>query len=93
MTPQEVSHPLSIAFFTLWFIPTFSGLPLLLAALVFGKDVERRPAVASMTLALFICGVSHSMLLFASKFNLAHIIPSAAVCSAQAALTSGLDVM
>jgi hypothetical protein len=88
----EASHPLSIAFFVLWLVPTVLGLPAILAALVFGRDVPRRPAVASLAASFMLSGVVYSLLLILRIFD-GHIRPSAGLCAAQASLVAGLDMM
>jgi hypothetical protein len=90
---DQVSRPLSIAFFVLWFIPTFAGLPLLLATLLFGRDVNRRGSTISLTVALIFAGVLHSLLLFASGFNLDRIVPSGALCASQASMIAGVEIL
>jgi hypothetical protein len=93
MSQNKTSCPLSIAFFVLWMIPAFLGLPALLIALFFGRDVPRRPAVASLAVSFMLSGAVYSILLLASKFNLDKLKPSASLCAGQASLVAGTDMM
>jgi hypothetical protein len=89
---REASHPLSIAFFVLWLVPTLLALPPVVAALVFGRDLPRRAAVTSLVSAFILSGAVYSILLVARIFN-GHLRPSAGLCAAQASLVAGLDML
>jgi hypothetical protein len=89
---REASHPLGIAFFVLWLVPTLIALPPVAAALVFGRDLPRRAAVTSLVLAFILSGAVYSILLVTRIFD-GQLGPSAGLCAAQASLVAGLDML
>jgi hypothetical protein len=91
-SPRSASHPLSVAFFTLWLVPTILGLPPLLAVLLTGRNVPRRSAIASLLASFILSGGVYSLLLFARIFN-GHFRPSNRLCAAQSSLIAGLDML
>jgi hypothetical protein len=88
-----LSKSIDLAFFIVWLVPGVGLLPVLILALVSGRGLPCRPALASLAVTLLIAEILHSLLFFTSIFNVARIAPSDVVCGVQSAALMGVDMM
>jgi hypothetical protein len=88
-----LSKSIDLAFFVVWLVSGVSILPVLILALVSGRGLPRRPALASLAATLLIAAALYSLLFFTSIFNVARIAPSDVVCGVQSAALMGVDMM
>jgi hypothetical protein len=87
------NQSLGLAFFVLWLVPGVGLLPALILALVSGRGLARRPALASLATTFVIAAGLYNVLFFANLFNASDIRPSDAICAVQSAALTGVDMM
>ncbi|KAF8165091.1 hypothetical protein B0H34DRAFT_222492 [Crassisporium funariophilum] len=82
------THSQLVVFLVLNMWPSHLGLPLLLAVVLFSKNVKRHATFINLVVAFFIIGISSSLLVYAG--NTSGPEPSRMLCLLQASLLYGM---